>query len=105
MKEMLIESASMLHNWRQRIGINRDKASRNDKSIGSARRRVETLLAGAINMANYRSLAHRAGMNSADLIDLLVEKLPTIGPKGLAAAFQRHQDHGIVTCLQYLNSL
>jgi hypothetical protein len=105
MKELEFGNAASLHNWKQRQGLVRDKASRNDRSLGSAPRRLQALLATGITLANYRNLAHRAGINANDFVELVIERLVLIGPKGSEAAIQRHKDHGIVTCIQYINSL
>lgn len=102
MKEIL-NSASALHNWKQRAGIVPDR--RGGKSHGSTRRKLESMLARAIDRENYREIAGQAGMNSADLVELLTRRLPDVGPNCLEAAIQAMTDHGTVTCLQYLDSL
>jgi hypothetical protein len=103
MKE-IIETASSLHNWKQRNGIVRDRPSRGSNPSGM-RRKLETLLAASIDQSNYRTLAARAEMNSLDLIETVTRKLRTLGISGLRSAIQAHSDHGIVTCIQYLYSL
>lgn len=102
MKELL-NSASALHNWKQRAGIAPDRTG--GKSSGPSRRKLESMLARAIDRDNYRALAEQAGMNSADLVELLTKRLRDVGPNCLEAAIQAMLDHGTVTCLQYLDSL
>ena len=104
MKDM-IEDSSALHNWKQRNGILRDAPSNRTSERAWLRNELEARLAARIDDGNYREIAAAARMNSLDLIETLTEKLGAIGIGGLKAAIQAMQDHGVVTCIQYLHSL
>lgn len=104
MKE-ITDTASSLHNWRQRHGLFEDKPGRPSTSPGRERRKLEVLLASSIDKANHRTIAEAAGMNALDLIETAIMKPYSLGLRGLQAAIQVHENHGIVACLQYLYSL
>lgn len=101
----MIETSSTLHNWKQRNAILRSRPMPGNDDLKEKLIKLEYLLAKAITRSNYRELAAMAAINSRDLIELLTEKLGGIGVGGLKAAIDIESHHGIIPCLQYLNSL
>jgi hypothetical protein len=104
MKNM-IETSSTLHNWKQRNAILRSRPMPSNDDLKHELIKLEHLLARAVTPSNYRELASKAAINSNDLIELLTEKLGSFGVGGLKAAIDIECHYGIVTCLQFLNSL
>ncbi len=104
MKDM-IENASALHNWKQRNAILKSRPMPNSDDLRYQFLKLEFLLARAITPSNYRKVAALAALNSFDLIELVTKKLGSIGVGGLKAAIDIERSYGVITCLQYLNSL
>jgi hypothetical protein len=101
----IMESTSAFNNWRQGQGFVRDKATNVTDTRMAARQKLRWILYKSVNEGNFRDLAARAEMNSLDLIETITTKLGTLGVGGLKGAVNAYKAHGIVTCLQYLNSL